>query len=70
MLFTDWFVDQYDVGLPDPGNIREAQAYLQGISDSVEPDRRAHLYQAISTLRSAEVMIRVLKQYQVRMPHG
>lgn len=70
MLFIDWFADQYDVGVPDPAIIREAQAYLQGLVDAAEPDRRAYLNQAITSLRSAEVIVRVLRQYQVRMPHG
>ena len=70
MLFLDWFANQYDVGVPDPSNVREAQAYVQGLLDSAEPERRAYLYQAISSLRSAEVIIRTLRQYQVRMPHG
>lgn len=70
MLYLDWFADQYDVGVPNASVVREAQAYLQGLADSAEPERRSYLLMAISALRSTEVMLNTLKQYQVRMPHG
>lgn len=71
MLYLDWFVDQYDVGLPDSEVFARCQAYLQGMLDSCGPDdNRSNLIQCISTLRSAEVIVRTLRQYQVRMPYG
>lgn len=71
MLYLDWFQDQYDVGLPDSTNFALCQAYLQGMLDSLGPDdNKGNLMQCISTLRSAEVIVRTLRQYQVRMPHG
>jgi hypothetical protein len=71
MLYLDWFVEQYDVGLPNPDNFAMCIAYLQGMLDSLGPDdNRGNLVQCIGALRSAEVMARTLKQYQVRMPHG
>jgi hypothetical protein len=70
MRYLDWFADQYDVGLPSPETAREAIAYLQALIDTAEPERRAYLMQAASCLRSLEVMVRTLRQYDVRMPHG
>lgn len=71
MLYLQWFVEQYEVGLPDPTVFSMCQAYLQGMLDSLGPDdNRSNLLQCLSTLRSAEVIVRTLKQYQVRMPHG
>lgn len=71
MLFLDWFADQYDaVGLPSEENLRQSAAYLQGFIDAMEPESRAYMHGALNNIRSAEVIVRALKQYQVRMPHG
>jgi hypothetical protein len=71
MLFLDWFLDQYEVGLPNPETFQICSAYLQGLLDATPRDEnRANLMQCISSLRSSEVIVRVLKQYQVRMPYG
>lgn len=71
MLYLDWFVDQYEIGLPNLEVFASCQAYLQGMLDSRGPDdNRSNLFQCLSALRSAEVIVRTLRQYQVRMPHG
>lgn len=65
-LFVEWF-EQYECGLPDVDTFRVCRAYLQGMLDRCGPDdNRANLLQCISTLTSAETMVRVLKQYQVK----
>lgn len=67
-LFLQWFAEQYEVGVPEPFVFAATIAYLQGMLDAKGPeDNRANLNQCISTLRSAEVMTRVLKQYQVKI---
>ena len=69
MLYLEWFVDQYDVGLPDPSAISQSIAHLEGML-SADPDRFMYLRMICNQLRSFEVMARTLRQYQVRMPHG
>lgn len=69
MLYLDWFVDQYDVGLPDPSAISQSLAHVEGIL-SVDAERFMYLRMVACQLRSFEVMVRTLRQYQVRMPHG
>lgn len=68
-LFLQWFVEQYDVGLPDPSNISQCLAYLSGIVDANAPDsdRFVYMRMCISTMRSFEVMVRVLRQYEVKI---
>lgn len=70
MLYLDWFLDQYDVGLPNLDQLQANQAYLQGLIDAKETESVSYLLQIQNNLRSAETIIRTLKQYQVRMPHG
>jgi hypothetical protein len=70
MLYLDWFLDQYEIGLPDISLLQQNQAYLQGLIDAKGTESVGYLLQIQSSLRSAEVMIRTLKQYKVRMPHG
>lgn len=69
MLYLDWFVDQYDCGLPDPSAISQSIAHIEGIL-AADPERFMHLRTVASQLRSFEVMVRTLRQYQVKMPHG
>lgn len=66
-LFVEWFAEQYDCGVPDQDTLRVCRAYLQGMLDRCGPeDNRANLIQCISSLSSAETMVRVLRQYQVK----
>jgi hypothetical protein len=69
MLYLDWFLDQYDVGLPDTSAISQSIAHIEGML-SADPDRFMYLRSIATQLRSFEVMVRTLRQYQVRMPHG
>lgn len=69
MFYLDWFLDQYDVGLPDTSAISQSIAHLEGIL-AADPERFMYLRSIATQLRSFEVMVRTLKQYQVRMPHG
>lgn len=70
MLYLDWFVDQFDVvGLPDPSSISQSIAHLEGMV-AADPDRFMYLRSVINHLRSFEVMVRTLRQYEVRMPYG
>lgn len=69
MLYLDWFLDQYDVGLPDTSAISQSIAHLEGML-AADPDRFMYLRSVATQLRSFEVMVRTLRQYQVRMPHG
>lgn len=67
-LFLQWFAEQYDVGVPEPFVFAATIAYLQGMVDAKGPDEnRSNINQCISTLRIAECMTRVLKQYQVKL---
>lgn len=70
MLYLDWFLEQYECGLPEPRVFDAAMAYLQGLLDARNGENTSNLHQCISCLRSAEVIVRTLKQYSVRMPHG
>jgi len=67
-LFTQWFAEQYECGLPNQHMFSVCEAYLQGLLDACGIDsNRSNLIQCISTLRSAGVMVRVLNQYQVKI---
>ena len=69
MLYLDWFLDQYDVGLPNLEGIACSIAYLEGLM-AASPHHFGRLTSVQSQLRSLEVMVRTLLQYQVRMPNG
>jgi hypothetical protein len=69
MLYLDWFLDQYDVGLPDMSAISQSIAHLEGML-AADPERFMYLRSVATQLRSFEVMVRTLRKYQVRMPHG
>lgn len=68
-LFLQWFVEQYDCGLPDEWNFRMCVAYLQGLLDAQEPgsQRFVQIRSCISCLTSAETMVRALKMEQVKL---
>jgi hypothetical protein len=66
--FLDWFAEQYDCGIPNDYLYSVCEAYLQGLLDGMPSDaNKANLNQCLSVLRSAGVMQRVLKQYDVRV---
>lgn len=69
MLYLDWFVDQYDIGLPDVSAISQSIAHIEGML-AADPERFMYLRVIATELRSFEVMVRTLRQYKVRMPHG
>jgi hypothetical protein len=69
MLYLDWFLDQYDVGLPDTSAISQSIAYCEGVI-AADSERFMYLRSVATQLRSFETMVRTLRSYQVRMPHG
>lgn len=69
MLFLNWMADQFDCGVPDPSVVSQCLAYVEGLR-AADPERFTYLPMVVGQLRSFEVMLRQLKQYEVRMPHG
>lgn len=69
MLFLKWMAEQFECGVPDPAAVSQSLAYLEGLR-AADPERFVYLSLAASQLRSFEVMLRQLKQYDVRMPYG
>jgi len=68
-LFLRWFAEQYECGLPDASIIRECLAYITGVRDERHGSDAniSNLTQCISVLSSFEVMVRALKQYEVKI---
>lgn len=67
-LFLDWVSEQYDCGVPHEYMYSICDAYLQGLLDGMPSDvNKANLNQCLSVLKSASVIQRVLKQYDVRI---
>lgn len=68
-LFLRWFAEQYECGLPDASIIRECMAYVTGVRDERHGDGAniSNLNQCISVLQSFDVMVRALKQYEVKI---
>lgn len=67
--FLDWFVEEYDVGLPSIQNFATSMAYLQGLIDAKREDQGVgYLIQCHGTLNSAKTIVELLDRYKVKAP--
>lgn len=68
-LFLNWFAEQFDTGVPETSAVSQSIAHVEGLL-AADPERFMYCRMIVSQLRSFEIMLRQLKQEQVRMPRG